>query len=147
MTRPAIAMLPGTPIGQLTVLARAPSDPGDAKKRARWLCRCSCGNTCVAVGSYLRRGLTRSCGCLRRKTFIANLHEGRRRAMERARNQPKRPRERAAAKEPEESARTRRWTFDPESANELQHLLGCVPPTHIVGARIEHCGIAMNEPV
>lgn len=35
-----------------------------------WNCKCSCGNTCVAVGSDLLAGRKRSCGCLS-KTLTA----------------------------------------------------------------------------
>lgn len=36
---------------------------GDGK----WLCECDCGNECYVKGSYLRRGDTKSCGCLYRE--------------------------------------------------------------------------------
>jgi hypothetical protein len=32
--------------------------------KATWLCQCRCGNKTVAAGDNLRRGHTRSCGCL-----------------------------------------------------------------------------------
>lgn len=32
-----------------------------------WKCQCDCGNTCDVVGSYLRKGQTKSCGCLKSK--------------------------------------------------------------------------------
>ena len=32
--------------------------------RHSWRCRCDCGNSVVALGSNLRTGKTRSCGCL-----------------------------------------------------------------------------------
>lgn len=31
----------------------------------QWECRCDCGNTFIATGSYMRAGTTKSCGCLR----------------------------------------------------------------------------------
>lgn len=31
----------------------------------KWLCQCDCGRTHVVLGLNLKRGLTRSCGCLR----------------------------------------------------------------------------------
>ena len=70
--------LTGRVCGQLTVLHRA---HGVFKsKSARWVCRCSCGKECVAVSCNLIKGYTRSCGCLRRRTFINNLQLGRERA-------------------------------------------------------------------
>ena len=35
---------------------------------ARWLCLCDCGTSMVVNGSNLRRGLTKSCGCLKVET-------------------------------------------------------------------------------
>ncbi len=54
---------------RLTVLRRAGSD---RKRQATWLCRCDCGTECVAVGSELRSGHKRSCGCLLRD--VAGQH-------------------------------------------------------------------------
>lgn len=54
--------LTGKRFGKLTVIHRAEhSDHG----RANWVCKCDCGKTCVVLGNCLRRGQTKSCGCLR----------------------------------------------------------------------------------
>jgi hypothetical protein len=50
----------GKKFGRLTVLARV-EGPTD---RARWLVICTCGTQKVVIGASLRRGHTRSCGCL-----------------------------------------------------------------------------------
>src|SRR5947199_56618 len=52
----------GNTYGRLTVLSCA--GPGSNGKPA-WLCRCDCGGETVVQGNRLRRGITRSCGCLR----------------------------------------------------------------------------------
>ena len=52
--------LTGQRFGRLTVLERA----GRSKNESLWLCRCDCGNEVVTWSSSLRRGLTRSCGCI-----------------------------------------------------------------------------------
>lgn len=42
-----------------------------------WLCRCDCGSEATVVYASLRRGLTHSCGCLRReKTSQRSLKHG-----------------------------------------------------------------------
>lgn len=50
--------------GRLLVLRRAPNKPGDAN--VRWICRCECGSETTVVGFNLKRGNTKSCGCLRK---------------------------------------------------------------------------------
>lgn len=55
--------------GRLTVIERVANRPG--KARARWLCRCECGSEIVVLGKDLRRGSTRSCGCLKRDLVAA----------------------------------------------------------------------------
>lgn len=54
----------GRPFGRLTVIREAPSPKTEKRKRLRYECRCSCGNTCVVAGEDLRSGHTKSCGCL-----------------------------------------------------------------------------------
>lgn len=60
--------LKGWVFGRLTVLAR--SNP--AGGRAFWDCLCECGGEAVVSGTNLRRGKTKSCGCLR-KTHMQNV--------------------------------------------------------------------------
>lgn len=43
----------------------------DHNRRYRWICQCSCGNFKSIDGAFLRRGLTRSCGCFARETSAA----------------------------------------------------------------------------
>lgn len=54
----------GQRFGYLTVIKRFGSTKGKGKM-ATWLCRCDCGNTSVVVGSRLRSGRIKSCGCWR----------------------------------------------------------------------------------
>jgi hypothetical protein len=35
--------------------------------RYRWVCQCSCGNTCVVISKHLTTGHTQSCGCFQRE--------------------------------------------------------------------------------
>ena len=42
-----------------------------------WRCTCDCGNVCEATTTHLRKGCTRSCGCLMlEKSVSANLTHG-----------------------------------------------------------------------
>lgn len=52
--------LVGQVFGRLTVVSRE-EIPGS--NRFRWLCLCTCGKHTSVVGSALRGGITRSCGC------------------------------------------------------------------------------------
>jgi hypothetical protein len=55
--------LAGRVFGRLTVLAFWGVT---AKGEALWRCRCTCRRESVVYSAALRRGITRSCGCLRR---------------------------------------------------------------------------------
>lgn len=61
----------GHKFGRLTVIERAGSNIRRAKT---WLCECECGNQIVIAGDSLRRGNTKSCGCLWRERV--SLPEG-----------------------------------------------------------------------
>ena len=50
----------GNKYGILTVLKRVPNDKHG---KAKWLCRCECGKEIEVLGSSLRKGNTKSCGC------------------------------------------------------------------------------------
>lgn len=52
--------------GKLTVLGIA----GAVGGKTTWLCNCSCGNTCVAIGTLLVSGSKISCGCASKKHFV-----------------------------------------------------------------------------
>ena len=56
--------LTGMEFGRLSVVCFVGQD---RNKKARWLCRCSCGSERVVVGNALTTGNTRSCGCWQRE--------------------------------------------------------------------------------
>ena len=56
--------LTGKRFGRLEVLYR---DPDKTEARPRWICRCDCGEVVSIEGVSLRRGFTKSCGCLRKE--------------------------------------------------------------------------------
>ncbi len=68
--------LTGKRFGRLTVIRPVSSEESGAKRS--WECKCDCGNICVCSGDYLKRGSTRSCGCLRedhqREAIKTSLH-------------------------------------------------------------------------
>lgn len=51
--------------GRLTVLKQSKDRASCGE--SRWLCRCDCGGSAVVIGSSLRSGHTKSCGCHRRE--------------------------------------------------------------------------------
>ena len=53
--------LTGQRFGRLTVLERAQN----IGKDIAWLCQCDCRKQSVVLGNSLRRGISKSCGCLR----------------------------------------------------------------------------------
>lgn len=54
----------GNTYGYLTVIERAENSK---EGRARWKCRCKCGNETIVLGKHLRNGNTKSCGCYQRE--------------------------------------------------------------------------------
>ncbi len=55
--------LTGSRFGMLVVLRRA----GTRGKQPVWACRCDCGNLSIVDGYSLRKGHTKSCGCLKQR--------------------------------------------------------------------------------
>ena len=63
--------------GRWTVLAKALDHiTPSGRRHKQWACRCTCGVEKDVLGTNLRQGLSRSCGCLRREI----LAEARRQA-------------------------------------------------------------------
>lgn len=60
--------LVGQRFGRLTVLEYTGSRGSSG---ALWRCRCDCGNEIITSSAVLRRGTSRSCGCLRREVTTA----------------------------------------------------------------------------
>lgn len=58
---PKVIDLRGHTFGKLEVVAR---DSNSAQGKARWACRCSCGNQTTIVSASLLSGVSKSCGCL-----------------------------------------------------------------------------------
>ncbi|NLJ50157.1 MAG: hypothetical protein GX428_11335 [Candidatus Atribacteria bacterium] len=56
--------LKGMIFGRLTVLHRANVKKGS---NVHWVCQCECGKIKTVSGDSLRRGLTKSCGCLQKE--------------------------------------------------------------------------------
>ena len=76
--------LTGQTFGRWTVLSPAERDK---QGRARWRCRCSCGNERIVSASNLRRGMSTSCGHDRgvdRRADLAGMRYGRLTVIRRA---------------------------------------------------------------
>ena len=52
---------------RLQVIDSAPSKNG----KTYWLCKCACGNTCIARADQLKSGRTKSCGCLNKEQQLS----------------------------------------------------------------------------
>ena len=63
--------LTGQKFGKLTVIGRDYSN----KKATMWLCLCDCGTKKIVNGYNLKRGLTKSCGCLQKEVTSALFTE------------------------------------------------------------------------
>lgn len=62
----AIMDLTGQKFGLLSVVDRAENDKFG---KTQWLCCCDCGSRKVIAGASLKRGLTNSCGCIRKQVM------------------------------------------------------------------------------
>ncbi len=58
---PLFKDLTGQTFTKLYVIKRAEGNSNFGE--ARWLCRCECGQEKIVLGSDLRKGITKSCGC------------------------------------------------------------------------------------
>lgn len=67
---PTIVDIKGRRFGKLTVIELL--DTKSRGKKARWVCKCDCGNTSIVYSTNLIRGLTIGCGKCRTK--IVNQH-------------------------------------------------------------------------
>lgn len=57
--------------GRLLVLNRDEDyvSPSGKLKRVRWRCKCTCGEECIVNTDALKKGRTKSCGCLQRENL------------------------------------------------------------------------------
>ena len=61
----------GRKFGRLTIVRRSDKI---VPKNVVWVCKCDCGNTVEVIASSLRKGDTKSCGCLRQEIMKNNPH-------------------------------------------------------------------------
>jgi hypothetical protein len=61
----------GQRFGRLLVVSFVDTIKQSKGRAARWQCACDCGGQTIVVGSLLRNGNTRSCGCLALETVVA----------------------------------------------------------------------------
>ena len=74
----AIIDLTGQTFGRLAVIERAENlypVPGYSSGKVAWRCRCECGRECITTGAALRKGQTKSCGCLAREAGRVNARK------------------------------------------------------------------------
>ena len=62
----------GQIFGRLTVVREAEPRVYRGQKYTKFKCRCTCGNVTDVEASSLKRGLTKSCGCLHKE--IVTIH-------------------------------------------------------------------------
>lgn len=64
--------LTGKRFGRLTVVNREENyiSQSGSSRSLRWNCLCDCGEKCVVNADALKRGFTRSCGCLHEENLI-----------------------------------------------------------------------------
>ncbi len=71
MSKSELIDITGERFGKLCVIGRADTNT-TTSGNAKWICKCDCGNITTVIGSKLRNGHTKSCGCNR----ISNIAKG-----------------------------------------------------------------------
>ena len=66
----ALENLTGTIFSRLKVVGLSPKKSG---RKSYWVCLCECGNKKVVRSDSLKKGMVRSCGCLKREQDKKNL--------------------------------------------------------------------------
>lgn len=66
----------GNKYGKLLVIqeGKGYTSPSGSNRKT-WICQCDCGNTIEVVGTSLRKGLTKSCGCLLKEAIPQHWEE------------------------------------------------------------------------
>lgn len=116
--------LTGQRFGMLKVLEKAESSP---KGGRRWLCQCDCGGKKVVLSSNLRRGTTKSCGCLT-SSDLTNSKVGRLTVIEKLNEQ--------------DASRCWLWRCQCECGNEIK-----VRSSTLRKNEIESCGCKRIEDI
>jgi len=62
----------GERFGKLVVIGKSDKKTGKRNKPL-WECKCDCGNTAYVTSSSLRRGMTKSCGCINKTRQFVDL--------------------------------------------------------------------------
>lgn len=62
--RAKILITEGMRFGRLIVIRKEPKDKRYKDNHTRYLCKCDCGNETIVRSDVLRKGRTKSCGCL-----------------------------------------------------------------------------------
>lgn len=61
----------GQRFGRWEVVAKAEN----RNKKKRWLCKCDCGNEAIVIQDGLKRGASKSCGCLARELVSQRFYK------------------------------------------------------------------------
>ena len=66
----------GQRFGMLTVISDAGTSKGKNQQKSKWLCKCDCGAEKIVIGSFLRRGITKTCGKHMRRVDLTGQRFG-----------------------------------------------------------------------
>lgn len=72
MGRPIIDIT-GQRFGRLLVLCRCKENT--SYNKPQWICQCDCGKQIIVAGESLKKGYTKSCGCLQKENGQYNFKD------------------------------------------------------------------------